>query len=109
MEDKGGNMESKPTALNFTQCPNCGGERFQAAEVLKGQIEKGAMPKNSHAFLFQHQSLITQNQNFLSAPMVLSFYDVCMDCGTVVCIHSEVRTAVAGGKMPNAGQGFSRS
>ena len=103
-------MEKEPTALDFTKCPNCGGERFQANEVLRRQIEKGAMPKNSKAFLFQHQSIIAQGQNWLLAPIVLSLYDVCMDCGTVVCIHSEVRTAVAGGKnMPKAGGQFSTS
>jgi len=109
MEDKGGNMEEKPTALNFTTCPICGSERLQANEVLQKEIEKGRMPKNSKAFLFTHQSIIAAGQNWLSAPMVMSFYDVCMDCGTVVCIHAEVRTAVAGGKMPQAGTQFSTS
>ncbi len=101
-------MDEKPIALNFTICPNCGSERLQANEVLKEQIEKGRMPKESKAFLFQQQSIIA-SPNFLSAPMVLSFYDVCMDCGTTLCIHSEVRTVVAGGNIPKPGQGFSTS
>jgi len=98
-------MENKPTILNFTVCPNCGSERFQANEVLKQQIEKGAMPKGSNAFLFNHQSVIAK-PNFISAPVVLSFYDMCMDCGTVFCVHSEVHTAVVGGKTPQAGNQF---
>ena len=99
--------ENKPTALNFTKCPNCGSERLQANEVLKTQIEKGAMPKTSKAFLFQQQSIIAKASGWLSAPMVLSFYDVCMDCGTVVCIHSEVRTAIQGGGIAKSGEEFS--
>lgn len=104
VEEKG-----KPGGLNFSVCPNCKGKRFQANEVLKTQIEKGAMPKEGKAFLFVHKSLIAQGKNWLSAPIVVSFYDVCMDCGTVLCIHCEVATVVAGGKLPETGKQFGQN
>jgi len=35
---------------------------------------------------------------------------VCVDCGTVYCVHAEIGTAVAGMKnMPKAGEQFSSS
>lgn len=94
--------------LDFAQCPNCESTKHVANEVLQEQIEKGRMPKDSKAFLFQHQSIIAKSMQWLSAPIILSFYDVCADCGTVYCIHAEVQTAIQGGKnMP--GGGFSTS
>jgi len=94
-------LPEKPTILNFTKCPNCGSERRIAYEVLLEQIEKGKMKKESNAFLFTHQSIIAGPVGtWLSAPVVISFYDVCADCGTVYCIHVEVKTAVQGGKTP---------
>ena len=103
-EEKG-----KQKGINFTVCPNpdCKSTRLQANEVLQKQIEKGAMPKNSKAFLYMYKSIIAQEKSWLSAPMVVSYYDACMDCGTVLCIHSEVITIVAGGKLPETGKQFS--
>ena len=94
--------------LDFTQCPNCGGEKSLANQVMQEEVAKGKIPKTTKAFLFQHQSIISNpTGQWLSAPMILSFYDVCVDCGTVYCIHAEVRTAVLGDKIPKSGNQFS--
>ncbi len=93
-------MNEEYTEHNFTQCPNCGSEFTISGEVLDAQIMKRKMPDNSHSFLFTFQSLIADNtKTFLSAPMILSFYDACAECGTIYLVHSEVKTAVTGAKQ----------
>ena len=88
------------TMHEFKQCPNCGSEETISGEVLDDQIQKGKMPSKSHSFLFTYQSLIAdQTRTFLSAPMILSFYDACVECGTVYLVHSEVKTAMPGSKQ----------
>lgn len=109
MEEKHKEQESQ-LPLNIGQCPNCGGTRRIANEVLQEQIKKGRMKKDTKAFLYNHQSIIAGPVGtWLSAPMVISFYDVCMDCGTVYCVNAQVKTAMQGGKMPQAGNQFSTS
>ena len=99
--------------LDFPKCPVCGSERRVALEALKSEHEQGKCLGAKNAFLFQHQSLIANpNMRFLSALMVLTFYDACADCGTVYCIHAETKTAVQGmGQSPQqpAGGMFSSS
>ena len=94
--------------LDFPKCPVCGGERRVAMEALKSEHEQGRCKGAQNAYLFQHQSLIANpNMQFLSALMVITFYDACLDCGTVYCLHAETRTAVQGmGQKPpqSAGQ-----
>jgi len=99
MTEENQEQKNQPLVLDFTTCPNCGSERRIAGEVLKKQIEKKLMPENSNAFLYTHQSIIAGRVGtWLSAPVVISFYDMCMDCGTVWCIHAEVQTVVQGAK-----------
>ncbi len=105
-------MEEKPMfPINIDKCPNCGSTRRIANEVLEIEKEKGKIGPKVVSFLFQHQSLITDPaKTVLSAPIIMSFFDVCVDCGTVYCIHAEVKTAMPG-QTPGgpAGQGFSTS
>jgi len=102
------------TKLSFIQCPTCGGTRRLAGEVLKLEQEKGKIPKESNVFLFAHQSVIesviARSLNWLSAPIIFSYFDVCVECGTVYCIHAEIQKAVQGGKnMPKAWTQFGTS
>ena len=99
------NPDNFPT-LDFKKCPNpeCGSVRRIAHEVAKKLIEEGKLPKGTNAYLYNHQSILAKNMNWLSATMILSYYDACMDCGTVYCIHSEVRIVVQG-MEPSAGAG----
>ena len=97
------NPDNFPT-LDFKECPNCGLTRRIAYEVAKKLIEEGKLPKGTNAYLYEHKSILAKNMNWLSATMILSFYDGCMDCGTVYCIHAEVRIVVQG-MEPAAGIG----
>ena len=95
-------VHEKPNTTNFTKCPVCWSEKRIAKEVGEQQVEKGNLPKGLHAFMFQHQSVIAGAPGtWISAPVILSFYDVCKDCGTVYCVHTETRIVVQGGKMPS--------
>ena len=104
-------MEEKPKYpnLDIGKCPVCGSTRQLADEVLQHQIKEGRLPASTKAFIFQYQSIVA-GATWFSAPMILSFFDVCVDCGTVYCIHAEVKTAVQGRKnLPKAGGNFSVS
>ena len=99
--------------LDFPKCPVCGSERRVALEALKSEQEQGRCKGVNNAFLYQHQSLIAPNMQFLSALLVITYYDACVDCGTVYCVHAETKTAVQGmSKIPpqqQAGEMFSAS
>lgn len=101
------NQEQGQFPLNFLECPNCGGTKRVAMEVLEKEREQGKLSEARNAFLFQHQSLIAPpTGRFLSAVAILSYFDACMDCGTVYCIHAETKVAVQGMKQ---GSPFSTS
>ena len=105
--------KAKYPALDNLKCPVCGSARRLAAEVLQHQIDDGKLPKESIAFITQCQSVVAGPVGtWLSAPCIISFFDVCVECGTFYCTHAEVQTVVQGGKPKNnyqAGKGFSRS
>jgi len=89
--------ETKKTRnFDFPICPYCGSTERLAGTTLAKQIEKGVMPKESTAYLFTHQSIIAKDMKWLSAPVIISFYDVCEKCGATWCIHAEIHTAVQG-------------
>ena len=74
----------------FSQCPNCDGERRMANEVMQEQKDKGLAGEKSQAWLFSHQSMIADmSKPHIQVPVVISFYDVCLDCGTTWCIRLE--------------------
>ncbi len=103
-------MVDDPSTLGFPQCPNCGSEKRLANEVLLKEVEKGKVNKSTHAYLYTHKSVIAKDMRWLSAPIVSTFYDVCVDCGTVWCFHANVKIAVQGGKsLPPTSMPFSTS
>lgn len=85
---------------DFTECPNCKSTKLIAAEVLRMEREKGKIsPHITNAFLFQHQSAVLDpSRTVLSAPIILTFFDACAKCGTVICVHADVKTGVPGVK-----------
>ena len=86
--------------LKFEECPNCGSTRRVANEVLEKEKLKNNVGLGVNAFLFQHQSMIADARKpFLSAPIILTFYDACVDCGTVYCVHMDVKVG-----MPSMGK-----
>lgn len=101
-------MEEVKFPLSFNKCPSCGGKRRVSDEVLKGEIAKGKAGEDIHSFLFQYQSAINDpRRTVLSVPVIISFFDVCVDCGTVYCINAQVASGVLGEKpkMPEIGGG----
>ena len=96
-------QEEKQFPIHMEQCPNCGSLRRVAMEVLNKEHEAGKAMVATTAFLFQHQSLIAPpGGQFLSATVIVTWYDVCYDCGTVYCIHADTKVAVKG--MGNQGK-----
>jgi len=80
--------------LDFTVCPNCGGERRVANEVMEELKASGKARPGINAFLFNHTTIISdQSKRTLSMPVVQTFYDACVDCGTVYVVHVEHGTA----------------
>ena len=94
--------------LHFDECPVCESDRRLANEILAQEVEAGKVPISTKAFLYTHQSVIAAG-TWLTAPMIITFYDMCMDCGTVYVVHSEVHKVMQGGKPPKSGGGFSSS
>ncbi len=89
-------VDTKPKfPMVFDKCPSCGSEERIANSVLKSEQANGKLKDVKAAFLFQQQSLIApQNMRFLSAPMIMTFYDACAKCGTVFCVFVDVRLAL---------------
>ena len=86
--------------LHFTECPACRSTRLVANEVLEVEKEKGKAGPAVIAFILQCQSAIADpTKTVLSMPVILSFFDICADCGTVFCVHAELRTGVPGVKQ----------
>lgn len=87
--------------IAHTICPVCGSFKQIANEVLKGEIEKGKAGWDSHAYLFNYQSgIVDQRKPILSMPVIFTFYDACVDCGTVYCIRAELNQAMPQMKKP---------
>lgn len=78
--------------LTFDQCPNCDSERRVANEVIQEQKDAGTAKESTRAWLFSHESLIADmGKPHIQVPVVLSFFDACVDCGTVYCVRIEVK------------------
>jgi len=97
--------------LTFDQCPNCSSTRRIANEVIQEQKDAGKAGENTQAWLFSHQSMIADmSRTHLQVPVVMTYYDVCMDCGTTYCIRVEKAMGVPGMKgMPKQGPGFGKN
>jgi len=105
-------MENKEQPkLDIDKCPVCGSTKRLSKEVLESEHRAGKAMLASNAYLFRQESLISNpNMQFLSATVILSFFDACMDCGTVYCVHAETKLAVQGmGKAPQNQPPFSLS
>jgi len=103
-------MEEVKFPIDFDSCPNCGSTRKLAEEVMRKEKDKGKVGEEAKPFAFFGQSLMADPRRpFISAPILLTFYDVCADCGTVYCVHAELGTAtpqMKPGHGPNKGMGM---
>lgn len=105
-------MEDIKFPLTFDKCPNCGSTRRVANEVLQKQKDEGKIAPGVNAFIARHQSLIVDpRRTWLSAPIITTFYDTCVDCGTLYCTHANLATAMpqVGKKGMPPSSGFSLS
>ncbi len=95
-----------PFTKAFKECPSCGSTNRVANEVIQKQKDEDKVRKDVRAWLFSHQSMIADiTKPHIQVPVVISLYDVCMDCGTVYCIEVGVRM----GQPQKQGPRFSTS
>lgn len=108
-EDTGNNEDTGKSKfpIDFSACPICGSTRTMAGTIVEQEKERGKMGEDIHAFVFQHKSFFMDSRRTtLSVPILSTFYDVCLDCGTPYCIHAELATG-APQAMPRGGpKGF---
>ena len=77
--------------LDFDVCPNCGSTKRVANELVQVEKEHNLAPLGMKAWLWDHQTIIADKKSPpVSAPVVAACFDVCVDCGTLYCVHVEV-------------------
>ena len=80
-----------PYPKTWDKCPVCGCTDTIANSVLQEEKDKGKIGKEAKAYISQTQSLIADmTKAFLTAPVITAYYDICVDCGIVYCVHVEV-------------------
>jgi len=92
--------------LVFDQCPNCGSERRIVEILLEKEREQGRINKDAKAtVMIQNTAIVdpTRAGMALTIPVLLTFYDICADCGTLYCVLAQLQKAMpqmAPGKQP---------
>lgn len=82
--------------MEFTACPQCGETQRMADSVLQDLKDKGKARKDLKAFLYNHVGAVQDpTKTNLTVPVIYSFFDACINCGTVYCVHAEVRQGTA--------------
>lgn len=75
----------------FDSCPNCGSTESFAAIETQEEIEKGNLAKDSKTpIMFSQTRIFNPKDNRVllfrkQFPLLLGFYDVCIQCGTIYC------------------------
>lgn len=87
--------------IEFKKCPNCGSTQRVAKILLDQEKERGKAGTLADAGAFMQQALLADpTRPFLSAPVLISLFDICAECGTAYCIRAEVRQATPQMKPP---------
>lgn len=79
--------------LKFSQCPVCKGTNRIVENVVKSEIESGRLKPNSRIPVFITKSAMfdpNDKSKILARKQVvvlIGFYDVCEDCGTIYCME----------------------
>ncbi|MFA5384155.1 MAG: hypothetical protein WC364_05750 [Eubacteriales bacterium] len=82
----------KQFPMDFKVCPVCGESQRMADSVLQDLKDQNKARKELQAFLFQHLGMIHDPaKTTLTVPVIATFFDACVNCGTVYCVHAEVR------------------
>jgi len=75
--------------IRFDQCPSCGSViRVMEREVNRAIILGNLPPKIAIPALITESHIIDKRQPLVSAkkfPVLVCFYDVCANCGTLYC------------------------
>lgn len=80
--------------LDFNECPLCGSIRKVAETILNQEKEAKRIGANARAAIHVAKSMIADPRMIgLKAPVIISFLDICADCGAVYCVHAELGTA----------------
>jgi uncharacterized Zn finger protein len=92
MAGSGGEMEQElQFPIEFTNCPCCGSTERLAEIIANQEKEKGKISKTAHGAVIVQKSVIADpNRLALSAPVLVTFLDICANCGTVYCVHAEL-------------------
>jgi len=93
--------------IEFTACPNCGSTERMAGSILKKQQEEGKAGQDVKAVALTGKTIIADPRKInLAVPVLLTFLDICTECGTVYCVRAELgkgsmsTQSPPGGKLP---------
>ena len=84
----------------FSSCPCCGSTNRFAEQETKEEIEKGHLKSSarvpvlvtrSQLFDFSDMQTILARRSF---PVLVGFFDVCSDCGSIYCCEMQKATGV---------------
>ena len=80
--------------LTWSKCPNCGSTRRIAGEIIEQERKKGRIGEGVTAVSFVAPPIMIADPRkiILASPMLMTFYDVCADCGTLYCVRAEMKT-----------------
>jgi len=78
----------------FKKCPGCGSTKRIAQTVGDQEKSKGKIAKDTIIVIEQKGSLVYNPFSMiavLSAPLIISNYDVCAKCGMYYCVYSDMK------------------
>jgi len=93
--------------VRFDKCPNCGSNQRIVEEKVSSEIAKGNLPPGTRIPALVSQAPIYNPQMvtklIASRPVniLVGFYDVCADCGTLYCIEMLEQSALMSVKPNN--------
>jgi hypothetical protein len=80
--------------MTFDKCPSCGSTKRVAGMIGDEEKAKGRIRKEGLAVAFIQQVVINDPTiTVLSAPALMTYYDICADCGDVYCVMAQIGKA----------------
>lgn len=91
-------MIEKEYPLKFEACPNCGSKSRVAEEVAADEVGNGRLKVGTRIAVLISKTLVfnpadTTIMAKREAPMLIGFYDVCVQCGTLYCVEMQKGSA----------------
>ena len=86
--------------IKFDKCPVCGSTRCIVEEEVNKEIEAGNLKEGSKIpALISQSKMFDPNSNITifstrHVTVLIGFYDVCTDCGTLYCKEMQKQVAV---------------